>query len=48
MNRNRQDLLVEDAILRHQLIVLKRSVKRPQFTNGDRAQLTLLARLPNF
>ena len=48
MTRNRQDLLVENAILRQQLIVLKRSIKRPQFTTGDRARLTLLARLTNF
>ena len=47
MTRNRQDLLVENAILRQQLIVLKRSVKRPQFTTGDRTRLTLLARLTN-
>ena len=47
MTRNRQDLLVENAILRQQLIVLKRSVKRPQFTTGDRTRLTLLARLIN-
>jgi hypothetical protein len=48
LTRSRQDLLVENAILRQQLIVLKRSVKRPHFTNGDRTRLTLLARLTNF
>jgi transposase InsO family protein len=48
LTRSRQDLLVENAILQQQLIVLKRSVKRPQFTNGDRTRLTLLARLTNF
>jgi hypothetical protein len=48
LTRSRQDLLVENAILRPQLIVLKRSVKRPQFTNGDRTRPTLLARLTNF
>jgi transposase InsO family protein len=48
MTRSRRDLLVENAILRQQLIVLKRSVKRPKFTPGDRTRLTLLARLTNF
>jgi len=48
LTRKRQDLLVENAILRQQLIVLKRSVKRPQFTTGDRTRLTLLARLTTF
>jgi hypothetical protein len=48
MTRSRQDILVENAILRQQLIVLKRSVKRPKFTTGDGTRLTLLARLTNF
>jgi putative transposase len=34
--------------LRQQLIVLKRSVKRPKFATGDRTRLTLLARLTNY
>ncbi len=46
--RSKSDLIVENAILRQQLIVLKRSVKRPQFLTGDRIRLTLLARLTGF
>jgi hypothetical protein len=46
--RRKADLIIENAILRQQLIVLKRSVKRPQFTNGDRVRLTLLARLTGY
>lgn len=43
--RKKSDLIVENAILRQQLIVLKRSVKRPKFTSGDRFRLSFLARL---
>jgi len=46
--RSKSDLVVENAILRQQLIVLKRSVKRPKFTPGDRIRLTFLARLTDF
>ena len=46
--RSKSDLIVKNAILRQQLIVLKRSVKRPKFTPGDRIRLTVLARLTNF
>lgn len=46
--RNKNDLIVENAMLRQQLIVLKRSVKRPKLTNGDRVRLALLARLTDF
>jgi hypothetical protein len=45
---SRQDQIAEKAILRHQLIVLKRQVKRPKFTNGDRLRLVLLSRLTQF
>ena len=48
LSRRRSDLIVENAILRQQLIVLKRSVKRPKFTTDDRTRLTLLARLTQF
>ena len=48
ITRRRKDLVVENAMLRQQLIVLKRSVKRPKFTTGDRTRLTLLARLTQF
>ena len=38
-------LLAENALLRQQLIILQRQVKRPTLTPGDRARLVLLARL---
>src|SRR5919199_4726461 len=41
--RSRAQLLVENALLRQQLIVLRRSVKRPVLTRTDRALLVLLA-----
>jgi hypothetical protein len=46
--RNRKDLIAENAILRQQLIVLKRQVKRPKFTNSDRLRLVFLSRLTKF
>jgi len=45
MTRNRVDLIAENAILRQQLIILKRQVKRPKLTDGDRIRLLLLARI---
>ncbi len=41
--RSRAQLLAENALLRQQLIVLRRSVKRPGVTPADRALLVLLA-----
>jgi len=46
--RSRADLIAENAMLRQQLIVLKRNVKRPRFTTGDRVRLSFLARLTGF
>lgn len=46
--RNRTDLVVENALLRQQLIVLKRQVKRPQLTNSDRFCLVFLTRFTVF
>jgi hypothetical protein len=43
LTRSRADLVVENALLRQQLIILKRQVKRPQPTNADRIHLILLA-----
>jgi putative transposase len=43
--RSRPALVAENAILRQQLVVLHRSVKRPRCTSTDRALLVLLARL---
>ena len=45
---SRQDLIAENALLRKQLIVLNRQVKRPQLTQGDRLSLVILARLTGF
>ena len=41
--RSKGELIAENALLRQQLIVLRRSVKRPSCTPADRALLTLLA-----
>ena len=48
LRRSRKDLIIENAMLRQQLIVLNRQVKRPQLTQGDRVRLVLLARLTEF
>ena len=44
MTRSKADLLLENALLRHPLVVLSRSVKRPRLTAADRGLLVLLAR----
>jgi len=44
INRSRTDLIVENAMLRQQLIVLNRQVKRPQLNQRDRILLVILAR----
>ena len=36
INRSRTDLIIENAMLRQQLIVLNRQVKRPQLNQRDR------------
>jgi hypothetical protein len=43
LTRSRADLIAENAMLRQQLIALKRQVKRLQLTNGDRIRPALLA-----
>jgi hypothetical protein len=35
LKRTRTDLLIENALLRHQIVVLTRHSKRPQLTNTD-------------
>jgi putative transposase len=45
LSRSKSELIAENALLRHQLIILKRQVKRPSFTRSDRILLVLLARL---
>jgi len=41
--RNKRTLIAENALLRHQLVILRRGVKRPRCTPMDRALLVLLA-----
>jgi hypothetical protein len=48
MTRSRRDLVAENALLRQQLIALRRQVKRPDLTNSDRIQLVLLARFTRY
>jgi putative transposase len=45
LGRSKSELIAENALLRQQLIVLRRQVKRPTFTRTDRMLLVLLARL---
>jgi putative transposase len=46
--RSRTDLLVENALLRQQLIVLNRQVKRPALINSDRFRLVFLSHCTRF
>ena len=48
LTRSRADLVVENALLRQQLIVLNRQVKRPQLTNPDRLRLVFLSHFTTF
>jgi putative transposase len=48
MTRSQADLIAENAMLRQQLIVLNRQVKRPHLTDADRLRLVLLARCTRF
>ncbi len=43
--RTKAELVAENALLRQQLLVLRRQVKRPALTPADRLRLLLLARL---
>ena len=45
LGRSKTELVAEIALLRHQLIILQRQVKRPAYTKSDRVLLVLLARL---
>jgi putative transposase len=45
LTRSRSELMAENALLRQQLIVLKRQIKRPQLTQHDRLRLVFLASL---
>ena len=48
INTTRADLIAENALLRRQLIIIKRKIKRPQLTNRDQLSLVLLARCTQF
>ncbi len=41
--RSKRALVAENAMLRQQLIVATRRIKRPRFTSGDRVILVLLS-----
>src|SRR5215472_2862142 len=45
LGRSKSELVAEIALLRQQLIILRRQVKRPACTTTDRVFLVLLARL---
>ena len=45
LTRDKAELVTENALLRQQLIILQRQVKRPPITRTDRILLILLARL---
>ena len=45
MNRGKSELLAENALLRQQLIILRRQIKRPVYRKTDRFLLVLLARM---
>src|SRR3954454_275699 len=45
LTRTKAALVAENALLRHQLVVLHRQVGRPVLTPADRLRLILLARL---
>ncbi len=45
LGRSKAELIAENALLRQQLIILSRQVKRPACSRSDRTLLVLLARL---
>jgi hypothetical protein len=48
LTRSRTDLVVVNALLRQQLIVLNRQVKRPRLTNFDRFCLVFLSHFTTY
>src|SRR5689334_11781219 len=40
---SKRELILENALLRQQLVVLRRQIQRPQLTSTDRALLVVLA-----
>lgn len=45
MTRGKSELLAENALLRHQLVILRRQIKRPVYKKRDRLLMVLLARM---
>ena len=45
ITRGKSELLAENALLRQQLIILRRQIKRPTYRKRDRLNLVLLARM---
>src|SRR5947209_1272555 len=45
LSRSKSELVAEHALLRQQLLILRRQVKRPACTKTDRILLVLLARM---
>jgi hypothetical protein len=48
ITRSSADLMIEDAMLRQQLIVPNRQIKQPQLTKPDRLYFVLLFHLTKF
>ena len=48
LKRSHTELVVENALLRQQLIVLNRQIKRPRLTNPDRFLLVFLSHFTAF
>ncbi len=45
LSRSKPELVLENALLRHQLTILNRNVRRPKITAQDRLFTVLMARL---
>ncbi len=45
LTRSKAELLAENALLRHQLIILRRQIKRPVYQKTDRVLLVFLTRM---
>jgi hypothetical protein len=45
ITRGKSELLAENALLRHQLVILRRQIKRPVYRKRDRLLLVLLTRM---
>jgi putative transposase len=43
--RGKSELMAENALLRYQLIILRRQIKRPTYREADRLLLVVLARM---